>query len=105
MAIPILPILGAVSTVATTAWDTYSKIKRAKRDGALPERVDKLEETCLEQARMLSELSREFERFVKAMQEAQEEQERRLAKLKGLVFGVTVVATSACAVAIWLLVR
>ena len=78
MAVPILPILGAISRVAATAWDTYNGIKRAKEtalaqkgSNALLNRVEKLEDVCLEQARTLSELSKDMEQFAQAMQKRQ----------------------------------
>ena len=72
MAVPILPILGALSQVASTAWDTYSKIKRARETlpdkSAISSRLEALEDTSLQQAQMLSELSKDLEQFAQAMQ-------------------------------------
>ena len=88
MAVPILPIVGTLSGLATTAWDTYTKIKRARDaavgkpgQDALLERVIRLEDTCLEQARMLSELSKDLDQFAQAMQAEVEEVQSRCSML------------------------
>ena len=88
MAVPILPIVGTLSGLATTAWDTYTKIKRAREaalgkpgQNALLERVVRLEDSCLEQARMLSELSKDLDQFAQAIQAEVEEVQRRCSVL------------------------
>jgi hypothetical protein len=75
MAVPILPFLGALSSVASTAWDTYNKVKRLResaltqgRADAIAGRIETVENTCLEQAQLLSELSKDMEKFAQAMQ-------------------------------------
>ena len=76
--VPILPILGTISSIATTAWDTYSKIKQIRehattRKGdrqahdALLARIEQLENACLEQAAVVSDLSKELDQFARAM--------------------------------------
>jgi hypothetical protein len=72
MGVPILPILGALSTVASTAWDTYTRIKRTRETladkSAVSARLEALENTSLEQAKVLSELSKDLEQFAQAIQ-------------------------------------
>jgi hypothetical protein len=99
MAVPILPILGTLSGLASTAWDTYTKIKRAKEvalarpgQGALLERVEKLEDVCLEQAQMLSELSKDLDQFAQAMQAEMEDVQRRCKRLARLLTLSVVIA-------------
>jgi len=112
MPVPILPILGALSTVASAAWDTSSKIKHARESSltkkgaeALSSRIEKLEDTCLEQARMLSELSKDLEQFAKAMQAEMEEMQRRHASLKRVVLISLLAAASSLGVALFLLLK
>jgi hypothetical protein len=114
MAIPLFPILGAISSVANTAWDTYLKSKQSKDlllarrqdkviQDALATRVEKLEDTCLEQARLIGELSRDLEQFAKAIQSGIEENQRRQASVRILLFvvlGVSVVSLVIAIVAI-----
>jgi hypothetical protein len=77
--VPILPILGAISNVATTAWDTYIRIRRVRdgmaaskrtvpADDALIARIEQLEAACLEQAQLVSDLSKELEQFARAIE-------------------------------------
>ena len=76
--VPILPILGTISSIATTAWDTYSRIKQIRESAvtkkgdrqahdALLARIEQLENACLEQAAVLSDLSKELDEFARAM--------------------------------------
>jgi len=110
MPVPILPILGALSSVASAAWDTYTKVKQLreasvgkKGQDALSTRVEKLEDACLEQARTVSELSKDLEQFAKAMQAEMEEMQRRYTQLKRIIFVTVIVAVFAFAVALFLL--
>lgn len=112
MPVPILPILGALSSVASAAWDMYAKVKQAregslakKGQDALSNRVEKLEDTCLEQARMLSELSKDLEQFARAMQAEMEEMPRRYVRLKGILVVTAVAAASALGVALFVLLK
>jgi len=112
MPVPILPILGALSSAASAAWDMYAKVKQARESSlakkgqdAFSNRIEKLEDTFLEQARMLSELSKDLEQFAKAMQAEMEEMQRRHARLKGILFVTVVVAVSALGVALFVLLK
>jgi hypothetical protein len=112
MAIPILPILGTLSGVASTAWDTYAKIKRAKETAlgkagqdAVVDRVGKLEDACLEQARMLSELSKDLDQFAQAIQAELEEVQRRYRMLKGVLAVSLIIGCLAVGAAVYLLSR
>ena len=98
MAVGILPILGALSSVASTAWDTYNKVKRVRESaltpghtGAIANRIETLENACLEQAQMLSELSKDLEQFAQAMQaelEKVRKAQSRLAWITGIALAV-----------------
>jgi predicted transcriptional regulator len=105
MAIPLLPILGTLSSLAGTAWDTYSKVKRA-RDSALASKAEKesrealihrlenLEELCFDQARLVSELSKDLDQFAQALQAQLEAAQKRQARLKVLLYGSFLVAAA-----------
>src|SRR5437762_5380843 len=112
MAVPILPILGALSSVASTAWDTYTKIKRAretvtglKDKDALSNCVERLEDACLEQAQMLSELSKDLEQFAQAMQAEIEEVQKRQRHLKWIACVSAFMAAASAAVALFVLLK
>jgi len=81
MGVPILPILSALSTVASTAWDTYTRVKRTRESltdkDAVSSRLEALENTSLQQAKTLSELSKDLEQFAQAMQAEMEHTKRR----------------------------
>jgi|ERR1051326_6137345 DNA repair ATPase RecN len=81
MAVPILPVLSALSQVASTAWTAYSKIKRAREalpeNSAISSRLEALENTSLEQAETLSELSKDLEQFAQAIQAEVEQTKKR----------------------------
>ena len=88
MGVPILTILGGLSSVASTAWDTYNKVKRVRENAlthgqgaAIASRIETLENTCLEQAQMLSELSKDMEQFAQTMQSELEKVQRAQSRL------------------------
>ena len=106
MAVPILPILGALSQVASTAWDTYSKIKRARQTlpdkSAVSSRLEALENTSLEQAEMLSELSKDLEQFAQAIQAEIERIQRRQRLLTWFSFVALAIAAAAIGLSLFL---
>jgi hypothetical protein len=107
--VPILPILGAISTVATTAWDTYNRIKQVRESAAtkkgdrlaqdaLLARMEQLENACLDQAQVLSELSKELDQFARAMT-------ARYAVLRRVVWAGIGVSVCCVAALLYLLVK
>ena len=59
-------------------------------------RIERLEDACLEQAQMLSELSKDLEQFAQAMQAEMEEVQKQQMRLKWTAFvGLFVAAASA----------
>ena len=116
MAIPLLPLLGTLSSLAGTAWDTYNKVKQIKAisggrstekqaQAGLTERLERLEETCLDQARMFSELSKDVEQLARAIQSQIEEGQRRYQRTAALLYVSIGVAVAALGVSSWLLLR
>ena len=101
MAIQIVPFLSALSNVAGAAWDLYrraAQFKEAKHgqkvQDSLTKSVDRLEESHLEQARLISELSRDLEKFAQALQTEVQEMVQRQARLRALVYFALAVAVT-----------
>src|SRR5262245_66526133 len=116
MAIPLLPMLGTLSGLCTTAWDTYSKVKQA-RDSALAtkaeresrealiNRLENLEELCLDQARLVSELSKDLDQFAQALRSQLEVAQARQVRLNRLLYITAVVAAASFALSLSLLLK
>jgi hypothetical protein len=107
MAIQILPLLGALSNVAGVAWEIYRKAAQTRElvqqnvtESALTERMASLEESSLEHARLISELSRDVEQFGAAIEVEIEAQRRRAAMVTRLLYASLVLTVSALALAI-----
>ena len=116
MGIPFLPIVGTISNLATTAWDTYQKSKQVQQvlrsdrehkvaHEALAQRVDALEDSTLEQARLLSELSKDLEQFARATQAQMEAQEGQTRKARLILTLAIIVALISAGLSIFLLLR
>jgi len=93
MAIPILPIIGAISDLASPTWEIYRKAteaKRGKRDEqakeALAKRIEELEDSAFEQTRVLSELSKDLNDFAQAIQEEIAGYQKRERRLRAAVY-------------------
>src|SRR5262249_1773723 len=116
MAVPLLPILGTLSSLATTAWDTYSKGKQA-RDSALAtkveresrealiNRLEKLEDLCLDQARLVSDLSKDLDQFAQALRSQLEAAQLRQARLNRLLYATVAVAVGGLVLSSYLLLK
>jgi DNA repair ATPase RecN len=109
MAVPILTVVGALSQVASTAWTTYSKIKRARESlpegSAIASRLEGVENTSLEQAEMLSELSKDLEQFAQAIQAEMEQVKKRQTLLTWVSSVSLVMATGAVGLCLFLLLK
>jgi phage shock protein A len=93
MPIQIIPIISALSNVAGTAWELYRRavqVNEGKRDKqaqeALAKAVERLEDSHLEQARLISDLSKDLEQFAEAVQAELEAIRRRETRLRILVY-------------------
>ena len=109
MAIPILPIIGAISSLATTSWEIYRaamKVKDSRVKGpaqeALSKRIEELEAAQLEQARIISELSKDLEQFAEAVQREFEEQQKRQARLRWAMYVLGFVALLSAGICVWM---
>jgi predicted transcriptional regulator len=116
MAIPLLPILGTLSSLAGTAWETYSKVKRARESSiagqaekesreALIRRLANLEDLCFDQARLISDLSKDLEQFAQAIQAQLEAAQKRQARLNVLLYATSLVAAAALALSLVLYLK
>src|SRR4051812_3976193 len=116
MAFQFLPIVGAISSLATSAWDTYNKSKRVQQalaaekeqkvvHSALARRVEAIESSSLEQARLLSELSKDVERFAREVQQQLLEQQARTQKNQRLLTVVVAISSLAVLLCVILLFR
>jgi hypothetical protein len=116
MGIPFLPIVGTISNLATTAWDTYQKSRQVQTmlranvehkaaHEALAQRVDELETSGLEQARLLGELSKDLEQFARAAQAQLEECHQRSKRNQGMLVVAIIVALGSAGLSLFLLLR
>jgi uncharacterized coiled-coil protein SlyX len=117
MALPVVPILTAVTPLVLGAFDLYRRRNDARRPNAavpadvpgpadtLRKRVEELEESAVEQARLVSELSQQVEALARALESQAEEHRRREAKLRQWLAGMAVAAAVTFALALWALVR
>jgi hypothetical protein len=99
MAIPILPIIGAISNLASTTWEIYRKateVRKGARDKqaqeAFARRMEDLEDSYLQQARVISELSDELKQFAQAVQDEIEEHRKREARLRITLYAAAVIS-------------
>ena len=112
MPIPILPIIGAISSLATTTWEIYRKAtetRDAKRSRqaqeAIATRVADLEDSALEQLRIINELSERLKDFTEAIQDEMEQHQNRQAKLTKALFAAGGIALLSLAFSIFMLIR
>jgi hypothetical protein len=94
MAIQILPIIAAISELASTTWEIYRKTKDAtggkdakRAQETLLRRVQELDDANLEQAQLISQLSKELEQFAQAVQEEFETRDRVEKRLRLVSYG------------------
>ena len=101
--IPILPLLDPLARLAAAAME-HVNIRKAglasKDKEAQAQRLKDLEESDLEQARIISELSENVERLAKAVQSEIEENQLREARLRRLVYLALVVGLASIALSL-----
>ena len=116
MAFQFLPILGAISNLATSAWDTYNKSKRVQQSlavekeqkaahSALVKRVEAIESSSLEQARLLSELSKDVERFAQEVQQQLLDQQAHVQRQQRLLTAALIASSIAVLVCVVIFFR
>jgi Fe2+ transport system protein B len=106
--IPILPLLDPLARLAAAAME-HVNIRKArltsKDKEAQAQRLKELEESDLEQARMISELSENVERLAKAVQSEIEENKLREARLRRWVYAALVVGLVSIAISLAMLFK
>lgn len=114
MALPVVPIISAVTPLVLGALDLYRRRSGAHLDdlpaaeaagrprqaGALNDRLRALEDSDLEQARLLSELSRNVEALARAVASQQEDSQRRARRMKRVVAAALALAGAALVLAL-----
>jgi hypothetical protein len=106
--IPILPLLDPLARLAAAAVEHVGirKAGLARKDKeAQAQRLKELEESDLEQARMISDLSENVERLAKAVQSAIEESKLREARLRRLIYVALIAALASMAISLAMLFR
>ncbi len=104
MPLPLVPIISAVTPLVLGAWELYRKRRddRIALKGlpesenvsgpvALKRRLDELEESDLEQARLISEFSKTVEALAKTLQ-AENIRQNRLERLLWIAIGLGAVS-------------
>jgi hypothetical protein len=101
--IPILPLLDPLARLAAAAME-HVNIRKAglasKDKEAQAQRLKELEESDLEQARIISELSENVEWLAKAVQSAIEENNLRETRLRRLVYVALVVSLASIVISL-----
>ncbi len=114
MALPVVPIISAVTPLVLGAFDLYRRRSEARPpqlapDGAalssryaaaLQKRMEELESSDLEQARLLSDLSKNLEALARAIESQNQEQQRREQRLTLWLLGVGAAAVAALVTAL-----
>jgi hypothetical protein len=116
MAIPVVPIISAVAPIVLSALDLYRKRSRTRasgvaagfeepttEEGGHPEwasRLRALEDSDLEQARLLRDLSQQVEQLARALEAQVTQQRERERRLQRRFWGSLVVAGLALVLAV-----
>jgi predicted transcriptional regulator len=106
--IPILPLLDPLARLAAAALEHVNLRKKRlatkeKQDQA--QRLKELEDSDLEQARLISELSENVEQLIKAVQSQIEENKARQTKIRRLVYAAVLMGIVSLATSLIILFR
>lgn len=117
MALPFVPIITAVTPLVLGAFDLYRRRSEARVPAvasaadlprlaeALHKRMKELEDSDLEQARLLSGLSQQVEALARTLEAEAQEHRRREARWRRWIVGSLAAALVALVFAIWGLLR
>jgi hypothetical protein len=119
MALPVVPIISAVTPLVLGAFDLYRRRSEARTPqlapgepphsarsaAALQQRMQELEASDLEQARLLSDLSKNLEALARAIESQTQDQRRREARLKTWLLATGCAAAVALILAVWAMAR
>lgn len=109
MPLPLAAILSAVTPLVLSAYELYRRRQEAKAGPAgealsgegLRARLRELEDSTLEQARLIDELSRSVESLARAVEAALEENRRKAAQSQRLLFAGIGIAATSLALSVW----
>jgi uncharacterized coiled-coil protein SlyX len=106
--IPILPLLDPLARLAAAALEHVNLRKarlgtKEKQDSA--QRLKELEDSDLEQARLISELSEAVAQLTKAAQSQIEENKARQAKIRRLVYLAVLIGIASLAISLIIFFR
>lgn len=113
MPLPIAAILSAIAPLALSALEQYRQRQQAKTaeagdpvtGEALRDRLHDLEESDLEQSRLLGELSRGLESLANAFAATVEESRRQQLRLQQMLWGACGLAVVSLGLSIWAVTR
>ena len=106
--LPILPLLDPLARLAAAALEHVNLRKKrlaTKEKQDQEQRLKELEESDLEQARLLSELSETVEQLTKAFQSQIEENKARQTKIRRLVYVAVLMGIASLATSLIILFR
>lgn len=113
MPLPLAAILSAVTPLVLSAYELYRRRQEAKAGPAgealsgegLRTRLRELEDSSLEQARLIDELSRSVESLTRAVEAALEENNRKATQIRRLLFAGIGTAATSLALSVWSLLH
>lgn len=109
MAIPFLPIIGAISNVAGTALGIYRRNSDTRasfqQQLALNERLAALEESDFEKAHLLSDLAADLQQFALEVQAELANSRQRERQTRSLAFGSFFLVLVSAALCVFLVSR
>lgn len=112
MGFPIATIISTVTPLVLKAVDLMQKRREEKEahtdalsPDALRTRLAELEDSDLEQTRLITELSRNVEALAKAVQSAQDEARTAQRQLRTLLWAALGLGVAALGVALWAVAR
>ena len=115
MAIPVVPIISAVTPLVLGAFDLYRRRSEARTTSvsvadagqlprlaeALQQRMQGLEESDLEQARLLSDVAKSVENLARALESQLAAARAREERSRRWLIATTLVAAAAVVLALW----
>ena len=113
MPLPLAAILSAVTPLVLSAYELYRRRQEAKAGPAgdalsgegLRARLRALEDSALEQARLIDELSRTVESLARTVDAVLEENNRKAAQIRRLLFAGIGIAAAILALSTWSLLH
>jgi uncharacterized coiled-coil protein SlyX len=119
MPLPLLPIIAAITPLVLGAFELYRRRSAAQeiRDTqsvendmarlahSLQTRMTELEESDIEQARLISELSKNVEALAKALQSEIDQKKEQEVRIYRVIIGLLILSGSSLGLTLWHLLR